>query len=96
MNILRYNTEFEANELLGQINLCLGLPTADGNTTTWSQVNHYCYSGSSEYGWTIVIKNDCIDCLTDTQKLDIVELPTDVVICPPIPPSGSTENYVGS
>ena len=81
MNILKYNTELEANELINQINLCLELPTPNGETTTWSQINHYCYSGASEYGWTVVIKDECAHCLSDIQKLEIIELPSDVVIC---------------
>ena len=80
MNILKYNTQLEADELIGQINLCLGLPN-DNGTTTWAYPQHYCYSGNSEYGWTVVVQQQCLDCLTNTQKLQITELPTDVIIC---------------
>jgi hypothetical protein len=81
MNILKYNTELESNELIGQINLCLGLPTPNGGTTTWAYPMNYCYSGGTEYGWTVVITDQCIDCLTESQKLDIIELPNDLMIC---------------
>jgi hypothetical protein len=80
MNILKYNTELEANELIGQINLCLGLPNNIG-TLTWANPIHFCYSGNTEYGWVVVIQEQCLDCLTNTQKLQIVELPTEVIVC---------------
>jgi hypothetical protein len=82
IDILKYNTQLEAIELIGQINLCLNLPTPDDETTTWARPIKYCSdSGSTVYGYTVIIKDQCIDCLTDTQKQQIVTLPDDLSVC---------------
>jgi hypothetical protein len=82
MDVLKYDTQLEAIELIGQINLCLNLPTPDDETTTWTRPIKYCSdSGSTVYGYTVIIKDQCIDCLTDTQKQQIVTLPDDLSVC---------------
>jgi hypothetical protein len=82
IEVLKYNTELEANELIGQINLCLNLPTADGLTLTWGYPIKYCSdSGATEWGYSVLIKDDCMDCLTDAQKREILILPEDLNIC---------------
>lgn len=81
MEILRYDTELQAQELIGQINLCLGLPNGQG-TDTWAKIMHYCKnSGTTEYGYTVIIKDECLPCLTDLQKTQIVNLPDDCGEC---------------
>jgi len=96
---LKYDTEIEANNLISKINNCLGFPTPDGRTITWIIPSCFQddYEGNeTERGWFVVIKNECYDCLTTEEQLQIItSIPDGWVKCGTIEPpiTGSTENY---
>jgi hypothetical protein len=96
---LKYTTETESNTLIQEINTCLGFPTADGKTLTWSEPSclQNDYEGSqTESGWFVIIKDECYDCLSQEQKDNMItELPYYIACGTPMPnPSGDTENYL--
>lgn len=76
----------QANDLINQINDCLGLP--DGETTTWDTTTAICSlnpttSAYTEF-WGYVVKVDTeqlSNCLTPQQEQNIIQLPSDVYIC---------------
>ena len=90
---LKYNTKEDADTFIGTINNCLGFPTPDGRTTTWAKPQCYQndYEGSqTESGWFVVIRNECYDCLTQTEKDNVIDpLPYDIP-CGLSPISGTT------
>jgi len=96
---LKYTTETEANELISQIDTCLGFPTADGKTITWAIPN--CFQNDyspneTESGYFVIIKDECYDCLTEQQKTEVIStLPYTIGCGTPEPsPSGDTQNYL--
>jgi hypothetical protein len=97
---LEYPTENEANELIGQINLCMGFPTPDGKTETWAFptcLSDGYYPTATTTNYYVIIKSEIEECLTSTQIGQIIpSLPSDWVVCgtPEPTPSGSTENYI--
>jgi hypothetical protein len=75
----------QANDLINQINDCLGLP--EGGTTTWDTPTAMCsLDASSAYTqfWGYVIKVDTdqlTNCLTPQQVENIIQLPTGISVC---------------
>ena len=99
---IQLSNETEANDLISQINSCMGFPTPDGKTQTWGEPfclqNGYSPTATTE-SFFVMIKDDIHDCLTTEQwDSQITKLPIGWVVCgtPEPTPSGSTENYVGS
>lgn len=96
-----YNTHQEAITLVNKIDICLGLPTYDGKTSTWAIPNclqdGYSPTATTQ-NYFVIIKDECYDCLTEEEKGQIIiDLPYSISCGTPIPsPSGTTENYVGS
>ena len=94
---LKYTTEVEADNLIGSIITCLGFPTPDGKTLTWSFPSclQNDYEGSeTESGWFVIIKDECYDCLSQAEKDAVINtLPYNIACGTPAPsPSGDTEN----
>ena len=93
---LGYTTETEAETTIQQINNCLGFPTEDGKTLTWT--NPYCIQNgysptATTQNYYVIIKNQCFDCLTEEQKSEIKDLPVGWYDCGTTSPiTGSTEN----
>jgi len=99
---LQYNTHQEAITTVNKIDICLGLPTYDGGTKTWT-IPTCLQDGYSPTATTqnyfVVIRDECYDCLTAEEKSQIISsLPAQWYNCgtPAPTPSGTTENYVGS
>jgi len=95
---IEYSTETEANDLIGRINTCLGLPTPDGKTITWALP--VCYQNDyegieTESGWFVIIHHEVYDCLTQAEKdVIITTLPYDISCGTPQPITGNTENIL--
>ena len=96
---IRFNTYDAAETLVEQINSCLGFPTPDGKTQTWaipSCLQNDYSPNDTDQGYFVIIKDECVGCLTDEQKAEVIEtLPFNIACGTPEPsPSGDTMNYL--
>lgn len=84
---LKYNDFQQAENLIKDLDNCLGLPTSDGLTITWDIPKSICKidsaSGATDFwGYVVKIDTDQLgDCLTDEQKAQIIQIPDDCLIC---------------
>lgn len=75
----------QAEDLINQINDCLGLP--NGETTTWDTTTAFCSLDSQSaatqfWGYVVKVDTDQLsNCLTPQQVQNIIQIPTDVYIC---------------
>ena len=97
---IQLSNETEANDLITKINTCMGLPTPDGKTKTWSipfcLQDGYSPTATTE-SYFVIVKDQIKDCLTQQEwDSQITELPIGWVDCgtPEPIPSGSTENNI--
>ena len=84
---IKYNEQEiqQAQDLINQINDCLGLPIL--GTETWDTPTAYCsldsQSAATQF-WGYVVKVDTeqlSSCLTPQQVDNIIQIPSDVYIC---------------
>lgn len=92
---IQLSNETEANDLISQINTCMGFPTPDGKTQTWTtpfcMQDGYSPTATTE-SYFIIIKTEIVGCLTQEQiDSAIPTLPDGWVFCGSVI-SGSTEN----
>ena len=77
--------EQEATDLITQINTCMGWPS-DG-TITWQETpDAMCEFNLSTgeklpIGYGVIIKDRIFDCLTEEQKTEVFELPSNINTC---------------
>lgn len=101
MEYIIYSTITPASQLISQINQCMGFPTADGLTQTWMvSPDAICEFNletgeKTQIGEGVIIKDEILSCLTDTQKQEIISLQGNINLCSWEPPivSGETQNY---
>lgn len=101
MEYIVYVDSQNAENLISQINQCKGFPTSDGLTTTWmSSPNTICEFNletgeKSQIGYGVVIKDEILSCLNETQKQEIITLQGNINLCSWVPTivSGTTGNY---
>jgi hypothetical protein len=98
-NTILFNTDTEAMGFVSQINTCKGFPTADGATETWQQSSYelcrFDVSGNSLFlGYAIIVDDEIIDCMTQSQQTEILYPEDNINFCSWIPPvpSGTTAN----
>jgi hypothetical protein len=84
---IKYNEQEteQAQDLINQINDCLGFPQP--GTDTWDTATAYCrldsQSAATQF-WGYVVKVDTeqlSECLTPQQVENIIQLPSDVYLC---------------
>ena len=97
---LQFGDEAEANIFISQINGCMGFPTPDGKTQTWSEpsclANGY-YPTATTENWYVIVKDEIEGCMTPEQISQIItQLPIGWIECgtPEPNPSGDTQNFL--
>lgn len=85
LGFIKYDDNISAENLINQINTCIGLP--NGSTYTWDTPRSYCTLGPTSaytefYGYVVKVDTDQMgQCLTQEQLASIIEIPTDCGIC---------------
>ena len=75
----------EANNLINQINTCMGWPS--NGTITWQDTpDAMCEFNLSTgeklpIGYGVIIKDQIMNCLTEEQKTEVFELPSNINTC---------------
>jgi hypothetical protein len=98
-NILIQPTLVQFNSFIDELNICLGLP--DGQTITWqAEPLNICLfdletGQKTNLGYGVIINEECYECLTQTQKDEVMTPQSTINLCSWEPPlvSGQTENY---
>lgn len=85
VNYLIFLYEYEAVNLIQQIDSCMGYPQT-GTTTYYGQPDLMCEYDSEtntkqEIGFGIQIKDFVYNCLTEEQKSNIIILPNNINTC---------------
>jgi len=88
LGYLDFSTENEALVFNQQIDTCMGFPTPDGRTLTWADIK--CMEDGISTHYLIIITDEIIDCLTEEQKNNIIQIQDSWFNCGSI--TGSTEN----
>ena len=96
---LQFGDEAEANIFISQINGCMGFPTPDGKTQTWSEPSCLAdgyYPTATTENWYVIVKDEIEGCMTPEQISQIITQLPDWIECgtPEPNPSGTTENYI--
>ena len=81
-----YLNEQEAWDTINQINICMGWPDGEGTITWQDYPDQMCEfdltTGDKLFiGYGVEITNRIIDCLTPTQKTEILILPSNINTC---------------
>ncbi len=85
VNYIIYPDIQGANNLISQINTCMGYPS-DGTTTWMTEPDWMCefdlQSGEkTSIGYGVIIKDIIMDCLTEQQKSEVFSLPSNINTC---------------
>jgi hypothetical protein len=83
---LIFINEYEAVDMINQINTCMGWPDGEGTITWMIDPDYMCEFDLTTgqklpIGYGIEITDRIIDCLTPTQKREILILPSNINTC---------------